>query len=158
VYPKEIVAYYNYLQAPMLASIRAMAVQEANALFQTLDQTGDGRLSLREMRSAAERLRTLDANGDGRLGEDEIPTTILVTLARGGFSGYSGGTGTLGRQPGGRAPAAAQGPDWFVRMDRNGDGDVTLKEFLGTEEQFRKLDRNGDGFIDRTEAEAAGKP
>ena len=45
-------------------------------------------------------------------------------------------------------------PEWFVRMDRNGDGDVTLQT-LGEEEQFKKLDANGDGFIELKEAEAA---
>jgi hypothetical protein len=32
-------------------------------------------------------------------------------------------------------------------MDRNGDSDVSLREFLGPIEHFRKLDRNGDGLI-----------
>jgi hypothetical protein len=40
-------------------------------------------------------------------------------------------------------------------MDRNGDGDVSWKEFLGTREQFRRLDRDGDGLISAEEAEAA---
>ena len=42
-------------------------------------------------------------------------------------------------------------------MDRNGDGDVTLKEFLGDEVQFRKLDTNGDGFIEPKEADDAAR-
>ena len=42
-------------------------------------------------------------------------------------------------------------------MDKNGDGDITLREFLGTKEQFKNLDKNGDGFIELSEAEAVGK-
>lgn len=42
-------------------------------------------------------------------------------------------------------------------MDRNGDGDVTLREFPGTSELFRRLDLNSDDFIDRDEAKAAAK-
>ena len=41
-------------------------------------------------------------------------------------------------------------------MDRNGDGDVSRREFLGTDEEFRRLDRDGDGLISAEEAEPAG--
>jgi hypothetical protein len=42
-------------------------------------------------------------------------------------------------------------------MDRNGDGDVSLREFLGPLELFRKLDRDGDGLISPDEARAASQ-
>ena len=47
------------------------------------------------------------------------------------------------------------GPVWFQKMDRNGDGDVSRREFLGTDEDFRKIDTDGDGLIDMKEATAA---
>jgi hypothetical protein len=37
-------------------------------------------------------------------------------------------------------------------MDRNGDGDVSRKEFVGRPEDFPKLDADGDGLIDPEEA------
>ena len=43
---------------------------------------------------------------------------------------------------------------WFQKMDRNRDGDVSRKEFLGTDEQFRAIDTDGDGLISVAEAEA----
>jgi Ca2+-binding EF-hand superfamily protein len=43
------------------------------------------------------------------------------------------------------------GPAWFHGMDRNKDGDVSRREFLGTDAQFRKWDRNGDGLISKSE-------
>jgi len=47
----------------------------------------------------------------------------------------------------------SEGPAWFVAMDRNHDGAVTLAEFLLGREQFQTFDQNHDGQI--TTAEAA---
>ena len=40
-------------------------------------------------------------------------------------------------------------------MDRNRDGDVSRREFLGPRAEFDRLDRDHDGLID---AEEAAKP
>jgi hypothetical protein len=42
-------------------------------------------------------------------------------------------------------------------MDRNGDGEVSRKEFTGPAELFDKLDLDKDGFISSEEAQRAGK-
>ncbi len=42
-------------------------------------------------------------------------------------------------------------------MDRNRDGDVSRKEFIGTAEQFKLIDKDGDGLISLEEAEAYDK-
>jgi hypothetical protein len=39
-------------------------------------------------------------------------------------------------------------------MDRNRDGDLSRREWLGTEEEFKKIDTDGDGLISAEEAEA----
>jgi hypothetical protein len=40
-------------------------------------------------------------------------------------------------------------------MDRNNDGDLTWKEFLGPRYVFEELDTDHDGLIDAKEAEKA---
>ena len=91
---------------------------------------------------------------------DEIPRQILLTVSQGQS------TGGFGRQvpavvvrgpvanPG-VAPATVKGPLWFRKMDRNNDGDVSRREFLGSLEDFRRIDVDGDGLIDQSEADAA---
>ena len=37
-------------------------------------------------------------------------------------------------------------------MDRNHDGDLSPREFLGPTAKFQRLDADGDGFIDDREA------
>ena len=56
---------------------------------------------------------------------------------------------------------ASEGPVWFQKMDRNHDGEVSLREFLGPLSVFRRLDTNGDGRLDAREAQSAksnGRP
>ena len=61
------------------------------------------------------------------------------------FSGDSGGPRPVGR-------AAADTPEWFRGMDRNGDGDVSAREFTGPPALFKKIDTDGDGLISPEEA------
>jgi hypothetical protein len=49
----------------------------------------------------------------------------------------------------------AVGPIWFQRWDRNNDGDITWREFLGPRDAFEQLDADRDDLIDPKEAEAA---
>ena len=69
-----------------------------------------------------------------------------------GIAGYGGYSAPP--TPPRTTAAAGQGPEWFTRMDRNGDGDLSLKEFLGTGSDFKNLDANGDGFLEAKEATA----
>ena len=42
---------------------------------------------------------------------------------------------------------------WFHKMDHNGDGFVSRREFIGSPEEFDKIDKNHDGLISPEEAE-----
>lgn len=150
VYAEEIVASYNRMFAPQMSQVRANLTKQGDPLFGLLDGSGDGRLSLREMKTAAVRLGQFDVDSNGELSPAEVPETW--TLAFGLGNTYAGmyrvqQTAATGSN----APAANGQPEWFVRMDRNGDGDLTLREFLGDRQKFNELDANGDGFIEPAE-------
>ena len=57
-----------------------------------------------------------------------------------------------------RLRSQSTGPVWYRRMDRNLDGDITWREFLGSREQFDRLDRNADQMIDLSEASETTEP
>lgn len=165
VFAKEILAAYELMTRPQNYRVSLAGADLGGSLFSAIDETGDFRLSQREMLNAGEKFKAFDEDKDGRITRVEVPSTLRVAVARGAYAytlvtnrnvRYGGGQGGFVVNRGGAAavPAKTAGPEWFARMDRNGDGDVTLKEFLGDAEQFKKLDANGDGFIERKEAEA----
>ena len=101
-----------------------------------------------------------DGDGDGRVSADEIPYHFQVNIARGGLLRSDrrrhGRSRCRGRWPRAGRSRPAAGPDWFQKMDRNHDGDVSRREFLGPRDQFDRLDRDNDGLIDADEASKAG--
>ncbi len=153
VFEVDLKTFYEKQYAPQLSQVHAYAMAQGNALFGSLDVSGDNRLSLREMRLAGERLKKFDVNNDGIVSLTDVPTAIEISFGRGFNYGYRA-NGVV-RQMAVPGAQSAAGPAWFTRMDRNGDGDVTPREFLGTPEQFQKLDLDGDGFLTREEAEKA---
>ncbi len=44
--------------------------------------------------------------------------------------------------------------EWFHKMDRNDDGDVSRREFTGPREAFERLDKDHDGLLSSAEATA----
>jgi Ca2+-binding EF-hand superfamily protein len=132
-------------------------VESGRGLFGLFDADGDGKLSVRELRALPKLVERFDANGDGALAPSEVPRRFEATLTPGLGAGR-----VFAPQPvrfGGPMgqPRPPVGPMWFQKMDRNRDGDVSRREFLGSDDEFRKLDTDGDGLISVQEAEAAEK-
>jgi Ca2+-binding EF-hand superfamily protein len=121
-------------------------------VFEVLDADHDGRLGRRELRSAAKRLKAFDRDGDGRVSLAELPRTYELKVGRGPFFRRRGVAYESYDDPPRRRPGPEDAVSWFRHMDRNHDGDVSAREFLGTAEDFRRLDRDGDGLIDPKEA------
>jgi hypothetical protein len=142
-----------------MACVSLVVTDESRGLFDLLDANRDGRLSVREMRGAVALLGKLDGSGNGYLTRGDLPRSYRLTLRR-GPAGNAGDdySALLARIYGGGSKAETYrtltaGPAWFRKMDRNRDGDVSRREWLGSEELFRQIDTDGDGLISAEEAE-----
>jgi Ca2+-binding EF-hand superfamily protein len=170
LFEKEMLAFLDdflELQAFGQTSFASVGVtSEGKGLFELLDADGDGRLSVREMRNAVKLLAEFDREGKGFITRTDIPRCSAAAFKLGpsagtwetqGYDRFVGlaladGVVVNERRP--QPVKPPRGPEWFRKMDRNGDGDVSRREFLGTEEQFRAIDTDGDGLISVEEAEA----
>jgi Ca2+-binding EF-hand superfamily protein len=129
-----------------------------HGFFEALDRNHDGRIGLREIRAAPETLRALRRPGQVVLRPTDPPRRLHLEVIRGSFQLF--GTGGMGESTVPRTvalPRTPVGPIWFQRMDRNNDGDVSWREFLGPRHVFEALDTDHDGLIDPKEAEQAEK-
>ena len=153
---KELEAYFAMTSAAMSAQIVVTFNDNGQGLFDMLDSNGDGQLSIREMRNGWNRLAV--HMHDGFLTKNDIPRQYALIVGRppnpnGRAQFVDVGGGRMGPTP--RGPAAQRGPLWFRKMDVNGDGDVSEREFLGSKEDFRRINVSGDGLISVEEAEKA---
>ena len=134
---------------------------DTTSLFETLDQDEDRRLSPREFQRGVDPMLALDRNGNGKLSESELVTKYRLEFAvtrPAEFDDLSGGGAMAAMAAEARLPIlrpVTQGPEWFRRMDRNQDGDVTWREFLGPRKAFEQFDSDDNGFIDVAEAETS---
>lgn len=125
------------------------AVDDGYPLLPVLDADDDGRFTTRELRGLVDRLRQLDRDADGKIAGEELRAPIRVCVGLGP---------TVHRELadirsiGTKRSLSRPGPEWFSRMDRNDDGDLSRKEFPGTDQQFTELDKDGDGLISIEEA------
>lgn len=107
--------------------------------FETLDRTGDGRLTAEDIVQAADaRFAEIDANGDGDVTEAE-------------FLAHA------------EANAATRAARIFARLDADGDGVLSRdvlearggKRMGGLERLIDRFDADGDGGLDEAEFETA---
>jgi len=154
VYPQEMVAFFSDRQAVFRSQIRAMAADRPDAMFAAIDLDGDERLDAREISAIDQRLASFDFNGDKQLDIEEIPGSITVGFVRGN---PAQGDALFATPMISTAYQIETAPGWFIRMDVNGDGEISRREFPGRQSQFNTLDTNGDGFITTAESTAVSK-
>ncbi len=121
---------------------------EPRGWFELFDLNADGQLSLRELRAIEKLLLSRSEANIVRLPDDTTPAVTIV-VSRG-----------LGTPPPVRLTKVAQparGAAWFLALDRNDDGDVSRREFIGTDSQFQHYDTDHDGLISADEADAGDR-
>jgi Ca2+-binding EF-hand superfamily protein len=155
----ELMAYVEQESTSSQSRVELIISYDGKSVFEVVDSDKDRRLSRRELLHAFESLKEFDRNGDETIMAVELAGRFAGTLELGRPSlmrapGMAGPRGDM-TTPTVKTPTA--GPEWFRRMDRNRDGDVSWREFLGPLALFKKLDADGDGLITATEAELAGE-
>jgi Ca2+-binding EF-hand superfamily protein len=150
----ELRVYLDLTNAAEEARMILTVSDQGIALHERLDANHDGRLSVRELRGSPSIMANLDSDHDGRFSFSELPRRTQLNVGRGALqnrnrvlvasAATNNSVGVSGDRP--------TLPAWFVAMDRNHDGDVSPREFLGTSDQFRHFDADGDGLIDGDEA------
>ncbi len=150
----EVTAYVNQQSSLTRHQAKLTVDKDGKSLFETLDGNIDRRLSRREFLTAMTQLREWDANNDGRLALTEIPNKYKLTFSVGqsllfAADGMAPNQVNLEAR---RPEENDSAPVWFQKMDRNRDGDISSREFLGSQAIFEKIDRDADGLIDVEEA------
>lgn len=143
----------DVVQYPLDGNVTTLSViHQQRSWFELLDQNQDGQLSRRELRRTWDALHHLDTTKTGTISlrtlQDSIPISFTFAAAQSVKHGVPLHQRIL--QP--------NAPKWFIAIDRNGDHDLSRKEFNGSDTQFKQLDRDGDGLISIEEAKGYTKP
>jgi len=137
-----------------------VVTDEGRGLFEVLDKNRDNRLSLRELANAPTLIVALDKDKDGFLALTEVTRSIPIRIEQSSINimanngGYAFSAVAYDGSGVAYPAVVTEAPEWFRKMDRNADGEVSAKEFLGSPAVFKKLDANGDGLISPDEAGA----
>lgn len=151
----EFDAFANLQRSFLSLPLSLVYAAQTPSLFQLMDANGDGRLSMREVRTAWDRLIALEPV------EKEHVTRAALTPQGGIRFGRVSEMTVAANSPGFVQPPgvrqSGRGPAWFRKFDRNGDGELSRSEFPGRQEDFDRMDTDHDGVISVEEAEAADK-
>ena len=135
--PEEIAAWLE-IQKLLYRGQLLVSVYYGGGLFEMLDANHDAGLSPRELRNAWDVLVAAKCTSGENVDLGAAPSVVMMVASQG--------------YPLSFARTTTAGVEWFRKMDRNRDGDVSRREFTGPIEAFSKLDSNRDGLISSDEA------
>lgn len=146
LFPDELRSQLDGLILRETNRLRIDLSYEREPLFPRLDTDEDNRLSRRELLSAKthalaegkQSLSMTDFGGQYRL-EFGVPSLLDEASPQ-----MVAGAMAMAQA---RMQASGKGPAWFRASDRNRDGDLARREFLGTGIQFAKMDADNNGLI-----------
>ncbi|MGL6074203.1 MAG: hypothetical protein ACRC8S_08580 [Fimbriiglobus sp.] len=146
----ELQSFFEMQRQVAEMNLQVTSAAEPVNLFQLLDDNQDGKLGVREMRTAWDRLIVLEAPGSNVITQEVFRPVGSFRMGSNDMSFRAFNEEVVIQD---QAPLRKKnGPVWFQRMDRNNDGDVSKAEFLGDKASFQVLDSNNDGLISREEA------
>lgn len=156
VFEDEYIAYLRLRDALTESRLALTIDVESIDPLGQFDANHDGRLNRTEFGRLLSTIAAWDVNHDGFVTPQEIPRKLIGTFHIGDQRNGAIRRSRYVRMADSKQPAS-EGPVWFQKMDRNHDGEVSLREFLGPISVFRRLDTNGDGRLDLHEAQSAQK-
>ena len=152
---EEFERYIDLQQSFTDLALAVTPTYQTPSLFNLLDENRDGRLGVRELRTAFDRLIALEPDSRTEVTKAVVQPVVSLRLTRTTErAGPQQVVAVAAFNPNTAVNAPTRGPTWFRKMDRNGDGDVSRAEFLGRPPEFDAIDADHDGLISLDEAEA----
>src|SRR5262249_49369727 len=124
----ELKGYLDLVKQGVQSQTWITVRERGQNLFHFLDADGDGRLSYSELARAARQLEGWPA------WTGEIPWHVQLSFGGPATSSWGGVPIPAPAKRSVSEKIARRGPRWFQAMDRNGDGVLSPKEFVGPPE------------------------
>jgi len=135
----EFTAWLDLQQQIASVSVLLTVLDHGAGLFELLDADHDGSLSVPELRLAWQQVSAANCLQNDTLDAAKLPRQLIVTVSHGHPQS------ALGKPH-------RTGPAWFLAMDRNGDGVVSAREWVGDLKLLQQLDTNSDRLLSAQES------